>query len=410
MIRMLHFADFHLGIENYGKLDAQSSLNTRIRDFLRRIDEMIAYAQQHAVDLVIFAGDAFKNRQPNPTLQREFAFRIRDMARMCPVVLLVGNHDLPTIVQRASSLEIYDTLAVPNVIVGNDYMVHSVQTQHGPVEVATAPYPIRSTLLNIDGAMGKSFTELDALVQEQLTLVLRGLAQQVAQSPAPRVLTGHFTVQGAVPGSERGVMVGRDIHVPLAETANEVWDYVALGHIHKHQNLTSDLHGLPPTVYSGSLERIDFGEEHDPKGFCWVELERGQTAWRFVPVHARPFVTLRMDVTGSHEPTEAVLNALRHYDLQDAIVRMYIRADLASEARLKEGVIYEALAQAGVHSVAAIQREVQYEPRSRLGTNPEGETDLELLKRYFLAKKLPPEQIDVLLERAQTLFGEDEQL
>ncbi len=55
----------------------------------------------------------------NPTrlLQREFAHRIRELAELCPVVLLVGNHDLPTNVLRASSVEIYDTLAVPNVLV-----------------------------------------------------------------------------------------------------------------------------------------------------------------------------------------------------------------------------------------------------------------------------------------------------
>ncbi len=48
-----------------------------------------------------------------------------------------------------------------------------------------------------------------------------------------------------------------------------------MGHIHKHQNLTRDREEAPPVIYSGSMERIDFGEEGDPKGFCWVELDRG---------------------------------------------------------------------------------------------------------------------------------------
>jgi DNA repair exonuclease SbcCD nuclease subunit len=122
-------------------MDAQTGLSSRVRDFLRRMDEMVEYARRNQVDLAIFAGDAFKSQNPNPTFQREFAFRIRDLIEMCPVVLLVGNHDLPSVEARASSIEIYETLQVPNVTVGRDYAAHTIQTRRGPVLVATAPYP-----------------------------------------------------------------------------------------------------------------------------------------------------------------------------------------------------------------------------------------------------------------------------
>ncbi len=72
-IRLLHFADVHIGVESYGRMDAQTGLSSRVRDFLRRMDEMVEYARRHQVDLAIFAGDAFKSQNPNPTLQREFA-------------------------------------------------------------------------------------------------------------------------------------------------------------------------------------------------------------------------------------------------------------------------------------------------------------------------------------------------
>lgn len=72
-IRVLHFADIHIGMENYGKTDPQTGLSSRVVDFLRRMDTMIEMARERDVDLVIFAGDAFKTRAPNPTYQREFA-------------------------------------------------------------------------------------------------------------------------------------------------------------------------------------------------------------------------------------------------------------------------------------------------------------------------------------------------
>src|SRR5574341_929045 len=114
---MLHFADVHMGMENYGKTHPGTGLSSRVMDFLRRMDEMVDYARRNDVDLTVFAGDAFKTRNPNPTFQREFAHRILDLSELGPVVLLVGNHDLPTNAKRATSIEIYETLRVPNVYV-----------------------------------------------------------------------------------------------------------------------------------------------------------------------------------------------------------------------------------------------------------------------------------------------------
>ena len=80
MIKILHFADLHLGVENYGRLDPQTGLSTRLADFLRCFDFLVDHAAHHDVDLALFAGDAFKTRDPSPTYQREFARRIRRLA------------------------------------------------------------------------------------------------------------------------------------------------------------------------------------------------------------------------------------------------------------------------------------------------------------------------------------------
>ncbi len=405
-IRLLHFADVHIGVESYGRIDAQTGLSSRVRDFLRRMDEMVEYARRNQVDLAIFAGDAFKSQNPNPTFQREFAFRIRDLIEMCPVVLLVGNHDLPSVEARASSIEIYETLAVPNVTLGRDYTTHIVQTRRGPVLVATAPYPQRSRLLrNMVIPPNTTIGEIDDLMADQLHYQIDQLAAAAADADMPRVLTGHFTVAGATFGSERSVMLGRDVMVLLSALNNPVWDYVALGHIHKHQNLTLGREGAPPVIYSGSLERIDFGEEAEDKGFVWVELTRGATTWQFVPVNARPFVTLRVDVRGSGDPTRTVLDAIARHELSDAVVRVQITADPEADLLLRERDIFQALKDAGANHVAAIQRQVERPARLRLGLSPEGLTPEELLERYFQTKDVPPERIALLLDRARALFA-----
>ncbi len=403
-IRVLHFADIHVGMENYGKTDPRTGLSSRVVDFLRRLDEMIEYARAHEVDLVIFAGDAFKTRAPNPTYQREFAHRIRDLADLAPVVMLVGNHDLPPTLLKASSIEIYETLRVPNVRVASEYEVFPVETRRGTVVVGAAPYPIRSRLLEDEKTAGQTIAQTDALLQDKLTEILDDLADQADAYDAPRLLTAHFTVSGAVVGSERHIMLGRDVAVPLSAVSDPRWDYVALGHVHKHQNLTDKQRGLPPVVYSGSMERIDFGEEGDPKGFCWVELARHETRWDFIPLAARPFVTLRSDLREADNPTDALLQLIKRFDLREAVVRLEIDLTTESEARLNENTVREALKLAGTYQTAAIRKQIDQPARARLGSSPEGLTHLELLERYLLSKGLESPRRAELLEAAAPLM------
>jgi len=408
-IRLLHFADVHIGMENYGRTDPATGLSSRVVDFLRRMDEMVAYARDHEVDLAIFAGDAFKSRNPNPTFQREFAWRIQDLAALCPVVLLVGNHDLPNIDKRASSIEIYETLRVPNTILGRDYTLLTVETKRGPVLVGTAPYPVRNHLLrDVDLPHNRTIAQIDGVLGEHLDRRLQELAEEASNFDMPRILTGHFSVSGAVLGSERSVMLGRDVTVMLSTVADPVWDYVALGHIHQHQCLTLGRADVPPVVYSGSLERIDFGEEADKKGFVWAEVERGRARWEFVEVGCRPFVTLRVDVRRAGDPNQVVLETIARHDLRDAIVRVIITADPETDLLLQDRLIHSALLDAHANHVAAIQRDVERPARLRLGTSPEGLDPDQLLERYLSSKEMPPDRIAVLVDHARRIFTQEE--
>jgi exonuclease SbcD len=403
-IRVLHFADTHIGMENYGKTDPGSGLSSRVVDFLHRMDDICQYAKANDTDLIIFAGDAFKTRAPNPTYQREFAHRIRDLSRIAPIVMLVGNHDLPPTMLKASSIEIYDTLDVPNVWVASNYDVYVIETKRGPVAVGTAPYPIRSRLLEDERTAGLTIAETDALLQENLTNILEDLAAQAELMDMPRILTGHFTVNGAAVGSERGIMLGRDVAVLLSSLADPRWDYVALGHVHKHQNLTKGEPGIPPVVYSGSIERIDFGEEGDPKGFCWVEVERGNANWEFVKLEARPFVTLSADLRESDNPTDKVLKLIAKHDLEGAVVRLLLDMTPEVEAHFNENTVKEELRQSGVYQLAGIRKTVEQTIRARLGASPEGLTNPELLERYLLSKEIPAERRQELLAAAEAIF------
>jgi len=404
-IRLLHFADLHIGMENYGRLDPATGVNGRVLDFLHRFDEVIDYGLDHEVDLVIFCGDAFKMRNPTPTYQRAFARRVKRLSDAgVPVVLLVGNHDLPTMVQRASSVDIFRTLDVSNVVVGWEEQVHRVETRHGPVQVATVPYPVRQRLLARDEYRGLSIKELDEQVQSIVTANIGAMAKQV-DPEVPAVLAAHLSVSGATFGSERSVMIGRDAVVLKSALADPAWDYVALGHVHKHQSLNDG--GHPPIVYAGSLERIDFGEEGQPKGFCWVELVRGEATWEFVGVDARRFVTIRADVRDALNPLMALQQEVAAHDLQDAVVRLILQLRADQESLVRDRDVRALLADA--YFVGGINREVERDARVRLGDlAPEEMSDRELLAKYLETKSVDAERMEELLEHAEAIFANDD--
>ena len=73
----------------------------------------------------------------------------------------------------------------------------------------------------------------------------------------PAILCSHLTVSsGIFSGSEKRAVYGNDPVLLPSQLAIEPFDYVALGHLHRYQNLNKD--GYPAVVYSGSIERVDF--------------------------------------------------------------------------------------------------------------------------------------------------------
>jgi exonuclease SbcD len=243
-----------------------------------------------------------------------------------------------------------------------------------------------------------SLPDLNNLMLEKVSRILEDLIREL-EPHMPAVLAAHGTVQGATYGSERSVMLGTDLVLPPSLIVHPRFAYVALGHIHKHQMLNDH----PPVIYSGSLDRIDFGEEHDDKGFVLVELEKGKAHWRFVKVNGRRFITIRVEAT-SDEPTLDVLAEINKHDIEAAIVRVFIRTTLEKAGLLRDAEIRQALRSAWY--VSGINKEIQQTDRVRLGARGgvEGLTPHEALQRYFEEKRVAPERAQLLLERAEKLF------
>ncbi|MBA3531939.1 MAG: exonuclease SbcCD subunit D [Ardenticatenales bacterium] len=402
MIRVLHFADLHLGVENYGRLDPNTGLSSRLMDFLRAFDFVVDYAIENEIDLVLFAGDAFKNRDPSPTHQREFARRIRRLSEAkVPTFLLVGNHDLPNAIKRAHAIEIFHTLEIPCVTVAERPGYHRIQTRQGDVQIVALPWVTRSHLLTREEYQGLSVEEINARIEESLFKIMAGLADRITPD-VPALLAAHGTVPGAVFGMERSVLLGQDVLLDPALLKDPRYAYVALGHIHKHQCLNEQ----PPVIYSGSIERIDFGEADEAKGFVVAEIGDGPTRWQFVETPTRPFLEMVIDVRHHPQPMELIRERLEATNLDEAVVKLIIKASPENEVHVDTREIRRLLSPAAY--VAAVVRDVERPTRLRLGTAQEiaNAGPRELLQRYLEAKQVPPERRETLMTYADTIFSE----
>ncbi len=350
MIKILHLSDVHMGSSfSHGRLNPETGLNTRLDDFVNTLSRCIDRALAEPVDLVLFGGDAFPDATPPPFVQEKFASQFRRLVdAQIPTVLLVGNHDQHSQGQGGASLCIYRTLGVPGFVVGDRFTTHHIQTRNGPVQVITLPWLTRSTLLTRPETEGCSLVEVNMLLIERLRAAMEGEIRRLDPN-VPTVLLGHLMIDNACYGAERFLAVGKGFTIPLSMLTRPCFDYVALGHVHRHQNLNKS--NDPPVVYPGSIERVDFSEEKEDKGFVMVELEQGSAKWEFCPLPVRTFRTIDVDVSGAADPQAALLKAIAKKDIQDAVVRLLYKLRSEQLDQIDSASLHQALSQAHTYTI-----------------------------------------------------------
>jgi len=336
-MKLLHFADAHIDMANYGRHDPGTGLPLRVLDFLKSLDTIVDTAIDEKVDMVIFAGDAYKDRSPAPTFQREWGRRIMRLSQAgIPTFLLVGNHDMSPAAGRAHAIQEFDTLHIPQVRVLHKPEFLSEDDLGMPIQLIAMPYISRSGLMATLEISGIDRAEVYSEIEKRLTDLLTEWLEKADQS-LPIILTAHASVQGAAFGSERTVMLGSDLVLPASLVKDKRLDYVALGHIHKPQDLNEGKH--PPVIYPGSIERVDFGEAKDDKFFVIAEVEKGQTqvAWRKLE-DVRPFIDRRA-VLGPALPTPVPQAQVRRVDGSEENVTETLKSALPKPEKLEGAIV-----------------------------------------------------------------------
>ena len=402
MIKLLHFADAHIDMVSHGRRDPQSGLPLRVLDFLKALDTIVDTAIDEKVDVVIFAGDAYRDRTPAPTYQREWGKRIMRLSQAgIPTVLLVGNHDLSPAVGRASALQEYDTLQVPHVhLIHQPTLLRPDDLEGLPLQILATPWIARSRIMAQFEMSAAQPDQIFEHIEDNLGRLINTWLENEVDASLPTVLAAHASVQGAVYGGERSVMLGGDLVLPLGLVRDPRLDYVALGHIHKPQNLNEGQH--PPVIYPGSIERVDFGEAADDKFFVIARVERGKTEVEWRKLNGRQFIDRYVTLTTAEEVTAQLKGALPAQDaLTDAVVRLTVEYPREWEPYLDEAALRNYAAEAfEFHFI----RRPKADARVRLAGDQSYSSmqSLDLLDVYWKSVKTRPEEGEAL----QKLAGE----
>ncbi|MGC8667046.1 MAG: metallophosphoesterase family protein [Chthonomonadales bacterium] len=403
-IPVMHFADTHFGVETYGRLDPETGLNSRLIDFRTSLNRAIEAALERNVQLAVFAGDAYKARDPSQTHQREFASCIRKLTQAgVPVVMLTGNHDVPGVRGRAHAMEIWSTLAVEGVRVFAKPDVAVIDTKMGPVQIAAMPYLMKGFVLAREEMQGLTADEVRERIEKRYADYLNKLAQKVEPS-LPTILVAHLWADHAKAADwQQAYLTGAEPKVSAVLTVARSFDYVALGHIHRFQDLNPG--GQPPIVYCGSPDRIDFGEANEEKGFVMVYLRKGDTKYEFVRIaNPRLLVDIRVKILPEDaDPTGTIVRALQRHPLAGNIVRLTIEVPEESAANIREAEIREA----GASAFILLRRiEVQRRQALRMRFLSEALDPMVALKHYLEREGRSPARAERLLELAGALDDE----
>lgn len=403
-MKILHFADAHIDMANYGKHDPASGLPLRVLDFLKSLDTIVDTAIEQKVDMVIFAGDAYKDRSPSPTFQREWGKRIMKLSQaQIPTLLLVGNHDISPAVGRAHALQEFKTLQVPYIkVLDKPEFLKSSDLWDLPIQVIAMPWIARSGLMAVTGETDSK--EAFSRIEDNIGELIEGWLEECDES-LPVVLTAHASIEGAKYGGERLVMLGNDLVLSGSLVKNPKFSYVAMGHIHKPQDVNEG--NQPPVIYPGSIERVDFGEIKEDRFFVIAHVEKGkETKVEWIQLTGvRKFIDRRAVLTSSEEATKFLKEALPNpKEMSEAIIRLTVEYPREWDSLIGESALRKYAEDAfEFHLVKRPQSESRV--RMKEGQVVSSLSAMDLLEQYFDAAKVS--NADELKKLAGEIISEE---
>lgn len=305
-MRILHTADWHMQ-DKLGRQD-------RSADICRALEQIAGYLEEHAVDVMLIAGDIFSEH----CRSEQMRFAIGDIKRIFlpfierggTIIAISGNHDNEVFFETLR--DALDLVAPKRPTSGDTHPTGQLYIASKPrrlnltgcdgtiVQFVLMPYPTaRYYLANKDRANYKTIEDKYRAIQQSFVQILTELQSRI-DVRLPSVLVSHIHVRGAHIHSRYQVGEEDAVIFERADIPTH-WAYVAYGHIHQPQSVFESAAHIR---YAGSIERMDVGEDKDAKSvvLCDIGPEGLIGEPRLLPLDNRPIYHVEITDPDSQLP------------------------------------------------------------------------------------------------------------
>lgn len=282
---ILHTSDWHLG--------QKFLFRDREEEHRLALDWLLEVLQEERVDVLLVAGDIFDiGNPPNYARRLYYDFLTRLHSTPCRhVVITGGNHDSPTMLEAPRDLLLSLQIHVRGAIGAEpaDDLI-PLRNESGELEAVVAAVPFlrdRDLRSSVAGESGLERIErLRAGLRQYYQEVGQALADRYGEAGVPCIAMGHLYASGAkASGKQDNIYIGDTENIKVGDFP-AVFDYVALGHIHRQQAVG----GVERVRYCGSLIPLSFSETKDDKEVLLIRFS-GQkiqaVEHRLLPVFRR---------------------------------------------------------------------------------------------------------------------------
>lgn len=270
-MKILHTSDWHLG--------QKFLYNDREAEHRLALDWLVQLIQEQQVDGLIISGDVFDiTNPPNYARRLYYNFLTALLKSDCCNHLLItaGNHDSPTMLDAPKELLAALNMHVVGAATGDlEDEIIEWKDKNGKIEAVIAAVPfLRDGDLRYSVA-GETGYERIMRMREGILQHYQRLGEALERyqnKNIPIIGTGHLYVKGALASEKQdNIYIGDTANIEATQFP-DIFDYLALGHIHRAQAVN----GLERVRYSGSLIPLNFSETKDDKSVYLLDFQQGK--------------------------------------------------------------------------------------------------------------------------------------
>lgn len=389
--------DVHEGLSFPYRIDAESGISERAIDIHKNFANAASYAIEQRAKLFIVVGDLFDRTHVAPNF-RELVRRdvIEPLASAgIEVWILAGNHDQPHNSSRSTSLE--DFRGYPHVAVFRKPSFKSMEIEGRKVDFIILPYMHPEHI----AALVREKLKKENIPSEQLFSVgqemLKGWMKNRAEECKGecKILLGHYYIEGAKLRETYAPEVLPGEFSLRRDAIPDVLDFAVFGHVHLHQNMGRQ--GSTEVIYTGALERIDWGEREDRKGFVAIDVENKK--WQFIELPCREMLKISVVIEPDEEPTQKILDAIG--EVKDKLVRLEVKLSEGQRIKVEDHKLEEKLRKAFYYEVRWSERSGEKRGFAEFTLSP-----FELLRKYVEANYSQHPRREEILRQGEEILKE----